>query len=56
MRLGKEEAKGFIDEPVEISATQNEPEKTEPHRDDEPTVALRHAPGDAPKEQAASTR
>ncbi|HWC37127.1 MAG TPA: hypothetical protein VG476_01300 [Acidimicrobiales bacterium] len=56
MRLGKEEARGFIDEPVEISATTNEPEKTEPSREAEPTVARRHGPGDAPKEQAASTR
>jgi hypothetical protein len=56
MRLGKEEARGFIDEPVEISATQNEPEKTEPHREEETTLGLRHAPGDAAKEQAASTR
>ena len=56
MRLGKEEARGFIEEPVEISATQNEPEMTEPHREEEPTAVLRHAPGDAPEEHAASTR
>jgi hypothetical protein len=56
MRLGKEEAKGFIDEPVEISATQSEPEKTEPHLEEEPTVAVGRAPGDAPKDQAASSR
>jgi hypothetical protein len=56
MRLGKEEARGFIDEPVEISTTQNEPERTEPHQEEQPTAARRHAPADAPEEHAVSSR
>lgn len=55
MRLGKEEARGFIEEPVEFSATQNDPDKTEPERQAEPTVSLGHAPEDAPEEQTAAS-
>ena len=56
MRLGKEETKGFIEEPVEVSATQPDPVETDPRREGVPTAAGPQAPQDAPEDQTASPR
>ena len=55
MRLGKEEARGFIEEPVEASATQHAPDDTEPHGAEDPTVTRQHASRNTPEDQTAPT-
>ncbi len=54
MRLGKEETKGFIEEPAEVSPTQLDEVDTDPRREGEPT-AVRPAPRD-PEDQPTATR
>jgi hypothetical protein len=56
MRLGKEEAQGFIEEPVEVSSGQHAPDEAEPHRAQDAVEALQHAPRNAPEDQTAPTR
>jgi hypothetical protein len=55
MRLGKEEARGFIEEPVEVSDTRHAPDESEPHRAEDPTATLQHAPRNTPEDQTAPT-
>lgn len=56
MRLGKEEARGFIEEPVEVSTTRHDPVETEPHQVEEHAALLQQAPREDPEDQAASAR
>ena len=55
MRLGKEETKGFIEEPAEVSPTQLDEVDTDPRREGEPTAAARPAPRD-PEDQPTVAR
>jgi hypothetical protein len=55
MRLGKEEATGFIEEPAELSAAANDPVEADP-RERERTAALQRSPSNAPEDQPATTR
>ncbi len=53
MRLGKVEAKGFIEEPVELSTASHDPIET--RREEEPPVAQPHAPRTTPEDQPTPT-
>jgi hypothetical protein len=55
MRLGKEEAKGFIEEPAELSAAPGDPVEADP-REEERTAALQRSPSNATEDQPAPTR
>ena len=53
MRLGKVEAKGFIEEPAELSTASHDP--TETRREEERPVARDHAPRTAAEDQPTPT-
>jgi hypothetical protein len=56
MRLGKEEARGFIEESAELSAAPHDPVETDPHREGDRTSASQHRSRNAPEDQSAPTR
>jgi hypothetical protein len=53
MRLGKVEAKGFIEEPAELSNASHDPIET--RQEEEQPVAQRHTPRTAPEDQPTPT-
>jgi hypothetical protein len=55
MRLGKEEAKGFIEEPAELSAAPHDAAETDP-REGERATALKRSLRNAPADHPAPTR
>jgi hypothetical protein len=54
MRLGKEETKGFIKEPVDVSDARHDPLETDP-REGERTPGVQRSSRNAPEDQRAST-
>jgi hypothetical protein len=53
MRLGKVEAKGFIEEPAELSTASHDP--IEARQQEEGPVAQQDSPGTAPEDQPTPT-
>lgn len=57
MRLGKEEARGFIDEPIELAAEQDDsaarrnPAATDPRKEAEHLASVQRSPRNAPEDQ-----
>jgi hypothetical protein len=62
MRLGKEEATGFIDEPMEVStehddsAERGDVAATDPRRETERLASVQRSPRSAPEDQLTSAR
>lgn len=54
MRLGKEEAMGVIEEPIEVSTSQHDSAVTDPRPEPEIVAKVQRKPRSAPEDQPAS--